>query len=53
MNEFLNDFLIPLIPSLCFLSMCIQSKKQKERIEELEKENADLRSKIEWGIHNM
>ena len=53
MNEFFNDFLIPLIPSVCFLGMCFQSKKQKERIEELEKENADLRSKIEWGIHNM
>ena len=30
-----------------------QNKKQKERIQELEEENADLRSKIEWGIYNM
>lgn len=53
MSDFFNDFLIPLLPSFCFLYMCIQSKRQKERIEELEKENEDLRSKIEWGIHNM
>ena len=53
MIEFFNDFLIPLIPSLCFLGMCLHSKKQRERIEELEKENENLRTIAEWNIHNM
>lgn len=53
MNEFLNDFLLPLIPSICFLSLCFKCRNYKKRIEELERENDDLRSKIEWGIHNM
>ena len=36
-----------------YIDILLKFSKQRKRIEELEKENADLRSKIEWGIHNM
>lgn len=47
-----NDLTLIIFP-LAYLDLIFRCRKYKKRIKDLESENEDLRSKIEWGIHNM